>query len=101
MNEDRTGCAFAYLEPGTPIATQKVTFTVTDGKDESPTTYKGARVNVNGAILVTDEDGKAEFNLRAGTYTAKITKKGYIPVTETVIVAAAAVTKDVTLVAQE
>lgn len=31
MNEDRTGCAFAYLEPGTPIATQKVTFTVTDG----------------------------------------------------------------------
>ena len=30
MNEDRTGCAFAYLEPGTPIATQKVTFTVTD-----------------------------------------------------------------------
>lgn len=30
-----------------------------------------------------------------------ITKKGYIPVTETVIVAEAAVTKDVTLVAQE
>lgn len=101
MNEDRTGCAFAYLEPGTPITTQKVTFTVTDGKDESPTAYKGARVNVNGAILVTDEDGKAEFNLRAGTYPAKITKKGYIPVTETVIVAEAAVTKDVTLVAQE
>ena len=56
---------------------------------------------MNGAILVTDEDGKAEFNLRAGTYPAKITKKGYIPVTETVIVAEAAVTKDVTLVAQE
>ena len=56
---------------------------------------------MNEAILVTDDAGKAEFNLRAGIYTAKITKKGYIPVTETVIVAEAAVTKAVTLVAQE
>ena len=100
MNEDRTGCAFAYLEPGTPITTQKVTFTVTDGKSGSPTAYKGARINVDGAILVTDDNGKAEFNLRAGTYTAKITKKGYIPVTETITVAAAAVEKSVTLTAQ-
>ena len=23
LNEDRTGCAFAYLEPGTPETTQK------------------------------------------------------------------------------
>ena len=28
MNEDRTGCPFAYLEPATPVTTQKVTFTV-------------------------------------------------------------------------
>lgn len=98
MNEDRTGCAFAYLEPGTPLVTQKVTFTVTDGKESSPTVYEGVRINVDGAILVTGDNGKAEFNLREGTYTAKITKKGYIPVTETFTVAKAAVTKDITLV---
>lgn len=101
LNEDRTGCAFAYLEPGTPVATQKVTFTVTDGKSESPTAYKGARVNVNGAILTTNDEGKAEFNLRPGTYPVKITKKDFVPVTETVIVVESAVNKAVTLVAQK
>ena len=100
LNEDRTGCAFAYLEPGTPVTTQKVTFTVTDGKSESPTAYKGARINVDGAILVTDSNGNAEFNLRAGTYTAKITKKGFVPVIESITVDSKAVTKAVTLTAQ-
>lgn len=52
---------------------------------------------MDGAILVTGDDGKAEFNLRAGTYTAKITKKGYISVTETFTVAKTAVTKNITL----
>ena len=47
---------------------------------------------------MTGDNGKAEFNLREGTYTAKITKKGYIPVTETFTVTKAAVTKDITLV---
>lgn len=97
MNEDRTGCAFAYLEPGTPIATQKVTFTVTDGKSSNPTAYEGVRINVDGAILVTDSNGKAEFNLRSGNYTAKITKRGYLPVTETFAVTSAAVAKAITL----
>lgn len=100
LNEDRTGCAFAYLEPGTPVATQTVTFTVTDGNSESPKKYEGVRINVDGAILKTDSDGKAVFNLRAGNYTAKITKKGFVPVTETVTVASSAVAKDVTLTAQ-
>lgn len=99
MNEDRTGCAFAYLEPGTPVTTQKVTFTVTDGAETNAETYEGVRINVDGALLVTDANGKAEFNLREGTYTAKITKKGFAPVTETIVVASAAVTKAVTLVA--
>lgn len=99
LNEDRTGCAFAYLEPGTPMTTQKVTFTVTDGASESPKAYKGARINVDGAILTTDDNGKAEFSLRPGTYTAKITLKGYTPVTETVVVAASAVNKAITLTA--
>ena len=100
LNEDRTGCAFAYLEPGTPVITQTVTFTVTDGNSESPKKYDGVRINVDGAILTTDSNGQAVFNLRAGTYTAKITKKGFVPVTETITVAASAVTKAVTLTAQ-
>ena len=84
MNEDRTGCAFAYLEPGTPLTTQKVTFTVTEGSGAS----KGTRINVDGAILVTDDNGKAEFNLRAS-------------MTETIVVEKTAVTKEITLVAQK
>ena len=100
LNEDRTGCAFAYLEPGTPTPTQKVTFTVTDGTAESPNPRKGARINVEGAILTTDDNGKAEFNLRPGTYTAKISLKGCVSVTETVIVEKAAVNKTITLATQ-
>lgn len=100
LNEDRTGCAFAYLEPGTPTPTQKVTFTVTDGAAESPQARKGARINVGGAILTTDDNGKAEFNLRPGTYTAKISMKGCVSVTETVVVDAAAVNKTITLATQ-
>lgn len=100
LNKDRTGCAFAYLEPGTPTPTQKVTFTVTDGAAESPKPRKGARINVEGAILTTDKNGKAEFNLRSGTYTAKISLKGCVSVTETVIVEKAAVNKTITLATQ-
>lgn len=100
INEDRTGCAFAYLEPGTPVATQKVTFTVTDNSDE-PAAVEGARVNVNGSILTTNAEGVAEFNLRAGTYPVKISKKGYATINETVVVATSEVSKDVTLSANE
>ena len=82
------------------MTTQTVTFTVTDGNSESPKKYDGVRINVDGAILTTDSNGQAVFNLRAGTYTAKITKKGFVPVTETITVAASAVTKAVTLTAQ-
>lgn len=100
INEDRTGCAFAYLEPGTPVATQKVTFTVTDNSDE-PAAVEGARVNVNGSILTTNAEGVAEFNLRAGTYPVKISKKGYAAINETVVVATSEVSKDVTLSAKK
>ena len=100
LNEDRTGCMFAYLEPGTPVATQKVTFTVTDGNSSSPVAYEDVRVNVNGAILKTDAEGKAEFNLRKGAYPVKISKKGFITVTETVVVDVSDVNKAITLVAQ-
>lgn len=96
MDEDRTGCAFAYLEPGTPITTQKVTFTVKDN-EESPKAVAKARINVNGSILTTDDTGKAEFNLRAGIYPVKISKNGYLTVNDTITVASAAVSKEVTL----
>lgn len=97
MDEDRVGCAFAYLEPTTPATTQTVTFTVKDNAT-SAKTIEGAVIDVNGSRLKTGADGKAIFNLRAGTYPAKIKKTGYGTVTETVTVAAAAVTKDVTLI---
>lgn len=99
MDEDRVGCPFAYLEPASPATTQKVTFTVQDNA-ETPAAISGAIVDVNGSRVKTDASGVAEFNLRAGTYPAKIKKSGYSQVTETVTVADAAVTKDVTLIKQ-
>ncbi|WP_138308063.1 MULTISPECIES: phage major capsid protein [unclassified Clostridium] len=97
MDEDRVGCPFAYLEPTSPAVTQKVTFTVKDNA-ETPAAIDGAIVDVNGSRVKTDASGVAEFNLRAGTYPAKIKKSGYSQVTENVTVADVAVTKDVTLV---
>ena len=99
MDEDRVGCPFAYLEPTSPATTQKVTFTVKDNT-EVPVAIDGAIVDVNGSRVKTDASGVAEFNLRAGTYPAKIKKSGYGQITETVTVAAEAVTKDVTLIKQ-
>ena len=81
------------------IYAQKVTFTVQDNA-ETPVAISGAIVDVNGSRVKTDASGAAEFNLRAGTYPAKIKKSGYGQVTETVTVADAAVTKDVTLIKQ-
>lgn len=96
MNEDRTGCPFAYLEPATPITTQKVTFTVQDTED-TPNAIEGAIVDVNGSRLKTNASGKAEFNLRAGTYPVKVRKTGYSQITETVTVESNAVSKEVSL----
>lgn len=97
MDEDRVGCPFAYLEPATAIATQTATFTVTDAESAA---LEKARVDVNGSKLVTDAEGKVVFNLRAGKYPFKVTKKGYKPVTGTITVAAAAVTQAVTMVTE-
>lgn len=97
MDEDRVGCPFAYLEPATPVSTQIVTFTVKDNQDE-PVAIAGAIVDVNGSRIKTNASGEAVFNLRPGTYPAKIKMKGYSQITETVVVAAAAITKDVTLI---
>ena len=94
MDSDRVACPFAYLEPSTPVTTQKVTITV---KDASTTAIEGAVVDINGARLKTNASGVAEFNLRAGDYEAKISKRGYKTVTETITVASTAVTKTVSL----
>lgn len=97
MNEDRTGCPFAYIEPGTPVTTQAVTFTVRDGDSSA---IEGARVSVDGAILTTDSSGEAVFNLRKGTYKAKVSAKGYVATTQTVTVDNAAVPLTVKLTKQ-
>lgn len=97
MDGDRVTCPFAYLEPTTAVTTQKVTFTVKDTAT-SPAAIEGAVVDINGARLKTNASGVAEFNLRAGDYEAKISKRGYKTVTETITVASAAVSKTVSLV---
>lgn len=96
MDSDRVACPFAYLEPATAVTTQKVTFTVKD-TETSPAAIEGAVVDINGARLKTNASGVAEFNLRAGDYEAKISKRGYKTVTETITVASTAVTKTVSL----
>lgn len=96
MDGDRVTCPFAYLEPATAVTTQKVTFTVKDTAT-SPAAIEGAVVDINGARLKTNASGVAEFNLRAGDYEAKISKRGYKTVTESITVASAAVTKNVSL----
>lgn len=96
LDEDRVACPFAYLEPGTPMTTKSVTFTVKDGSNNA---IEGATVEILGARLKTNASGQAVFNLRAGSYTAKVSAKGYRTTTEDVAVAGSNVTKNVTLTA--
>lgn len=97
LNEDRTGCPFAYLEPATPVTTQKVTITVNNSSEEEAEGIAGVTVDLNGSILKTNASGVAEFNLRAGTYPVKVKKSGYKTVNDLVTVAASAVTKTIVL----
>lgn len=97
LNEDRTGCAFAYLEPATPVTTQAVTITVKDGSDESAAAVEGASVDVNGSILKTNASGVTVFNLRKGDYPIKVKKAGCKTINDNVTVADAAVTKTLVL----
>ena len=97
MDESRTMCPFAYLEPATALTAQTVTFTVKNGSGDSASAVAGARVEINGVRRVTDAGGKAVFSLEAGNYQAKVTAKGYTAVTESVTVASAAVSKNIAL----
>lgn len=96
LDSDRVACPFAYLEPGTPVTTKTVTFTVNDGSNNA---IEGATVDVMGARLKTNASGQCVFNLRAGDYTSKISAKGYKSTTEDITVEGSNVTKTVTLVA--
>lgn len=97
MDGDRTGCAFAYLEPTAPVTTQTVTFTVNDAGGEP---VAGANVEVAGARIKTGADGIAVFHLRAGDYPVKIAKAKHKTVTQTMTVADSAVAETVALAAQ-
>ena len=99
MDEDRTSCPFAYLEPATAMTTKTVTFTVKNGSGQDAVAIAGATIEVDGARLKTNASGQAVFNLPAGTYQAKIKASGYNSVTESVTVAASNVTKAVALTA--
>ena len=99
LDANRTSCPFAYLEPASAVTTQTVTVTVTDG-ETVPAAVAGATVEVEGVRLKTDASGVAVFNLRTGTYGMKVMKKGFTTVQESVTVAAQAVTKAITLLAQ-
>ena len=98
MDTGRTMCPFAYLEPTTAVTTQTVTYTVKDNQDE-PVPIDGVTVDISGARLKTGADGTAKFNLRAGTYEVKVSKRGYKTVIETITVAESALSQNVTLIA--
>lgn len=76
------------------MTTKSVTFTV---QDSSNNAIEGATIEILGTRLKTNASGQAVFNLRAGSYSAKISAKGYNTATEAVTVAGSNVTKTVTL----
>ena len=74
LNPDRANVPFAYIEACTPVTDYAATFTV---QDNESTAVKGATVNVNGAILKTNESGKAVFYPRNGVYPYNVKASGY------------------------
>lgn len=97
LDEGRVTCPFAYLEPAVPMTTQRVTFTVKDNA-ETPKPVEGAVVDVNGARKKTNASGVAEFSLTSGSYEAKVKKNGFSSITQSVAVAASAVSQTITLI---
>ena len=92
LNPDRANVPFAYIEAGTPVTDYAATFTV---QDNESTAVKGATVNVNGAILKTNESGKAVFHLRNGVYPYNVKASGYRTMTGELEISGS--TKDVTV----
>ncbi len=94
LDTGRVKCPFAYLESASPQTTQTVTFTVKDGDTAN---VENAKVEIDGVRLLTAANGTAVFNLRAGTYAYKASKKGYVTAHGSVTVTSSSVSKAVTL----
>ncbi len=94
IDTGRVMCPFAYLESASPLTTQTVTFTVQDGEAAN---VEKAKVEIDGVRLLTASNGTAVFNLRAGTYTYKASKKGYVTAHGSVTVVSSGVSEAVTL----
>ncbi len=98
LNEGRTGCPFAYLEPTTAATTKELVFTVTGGSPAAA--IEGAVVEVEGARLKTNSEGKATFNLRDGTYKYRVIAEDYKIATGSKTMAGVAATEAVLLVSK-
>lgn len=92
--DNRTGFAFAYLEPQTAAKAATVTVTVKDGE----TAVEGAKVNLGGAIQMTNASGKATFPVAEGTYDVKVSKSGYTTANTTVVATGTGTTADIALI---
>ena len=92
--DDRTGFAFAYLEPKTAAQASTVTVTVTDGESA----VEGAKVNLGGAIQRTNASGQATFPVAEGTYEVKVSHTGYVTSNTVVKATGAGTAADVTLI---
>ena len=72
-----------------------VTVKVVDVKGAA---IEGADVEIVGPKVTSTKEGKAAFTLELGSYTVKVTKNGYLPTQDTVLVMnSTPMTKDVTL----
>lgn len=76
-------------------ATYTLTFSVTDGT--AP--IAGAAINVGGFNINTNASGVANIDLLPGTYSYEVTKTGYLPVADTVIMGTAPYTENVVMTA--
>jgi len=76
-------------------ATYTLTFSVTDGT----TPIAGAAINVGSFNINTNASGIANIDLLPGTYSYEVTKTGYLPVTNTVILGTAPFTENVVMTA--
>lgn len=73
---DRSGCAFAYLEAGQSSAVSYYGAEISVSDNEGAA-VSDATVDVNGSRLKTDAGGKAGFSLRSGSYPVRVKKPGY------------------------
>jgi hypothetical protein len=76
--------------------TQLVTFSVTG---TASARLSGAQIVINSKILTTDENGIANIQLPAGTYSYTVTMTDYTTISDSVTVTSAAVFEEVSMVA--